>query len=116
MNLGRSNKDKYLSIDYVHHINNFFEQFWTVDFNNLKDDMFFSQLKPKLQNELSDLCFQWVYDKFSGFFWDIENGAKRDIAHNLVFQDFRLFKPYTETYKDDKRSFPDRQKNVLLKK
>lgn len=58
MNLGRAYRDKYLSIDYVHNINYFFEQYWNLDFYNLKDSMFFRQLKPKLQMEVSDLCFK----------------------------------------------------------
>ena len=116
MNLGRAYKDKDLSFDYVQHMNSFFEQYWNLDFCKLKENEFFSKLKPKLQNELSDLWYKCVYDKFYGFFNNSENGFKREMVNNLVFQEFRIFPPYTDTYKDDKRSFPSRQSNVLLRK
>ena len=116
MNLGRAWKEKDLSIEYVTHTNSFFEQYWSLDFWNLRRNEFFSQLKPKLQKEVSDIWFKWVYDKFCGYFRDLEHGFRREVVHNLEFQEVRICPPYTDKYIDDKRSLINKQKNVLLNK
>ena len=114
MKLDRSNKEKYFSRHYYDHMNSFFSKYWSKDFNKLQDDEFYIQLKPKLKNEVDDICFRQIFTNFAGFFKDLEPGFKRAVVHNLVFEEFRTFPPYTEVYKDDKRSFPDRQRNILL--
>jgi hypothetical protein len=115
MKLGRAYKDKILSSHYYDHISTFYASYWNMDYNKLKENEFYDQLKPKLKLEVDNLCFQ-IYERFSGFFDGLENGFKREIVHNLFFEEFRIFPPYTDTYKDDKRSFPDRQQALLLPK
>ena len=112
--LGRANSSKTLTNDYYDHITSFMTMYWNLDYVNLRQNEFFNQLKPRLQKEIGDICFEPVYNRFEGFFEGLENGFKREIVHNLVFEEFRIFPPYTDTYKDDKRSFADKQFNILL--
>lgn len=116
MRIDRVFKEKFLSNHYYDHINGFFLLYWNLDYNHLKDTEFYQQLKPRLQNELADSCFKYVYKRFDGFFNNLEKRFCREIVHNLVFEEFKIFPPYTETYKDDKRSFPDRQNNCIIEK
>jgi hypothetical protein len=116
MKLGRINSNKALSSTYYDHINWFYQNFWNMDFWKIKENEFYNQLKPRLRSEVDDIWFQAVYDRFEGFFNDLENGFRKLIVHNLVYEEHRIFPPYTNTYKDDKRSFPDRQSNILLEK
>ncbi|CAI2371990.1 unnamed protein product [Moneuplotes crassus] len=115
MKLGRSNKDKILSRHYFDHANSFFSNYWSMDFKTLKNHEFYTQLKPQLQIEVDNNCFEEVYDRFEGFFYQTQQGFKREICHNLVFEEFRIFPPYTDSYEGDKKSFPDKQKTLLLK-
>ena len=116
MRLGRANKDKTLSSDYYDQINQFFAFYWKLDYHKLKHNELFNQLKPRLQNQVADICFENVYNKFDGFFSDTEHNFMRDVVHNLTFEDHRLFPPYCEIYKDDKWSYPQKQRNILLSK
>lgn len=36
--------------------------------------------------------------------------------HNLTYEDYRTFPPYSDIYSQDKSSFPRKQRNVLLNK
>lgn len=114
MKLDRAYKDKILSSNYYNHMNSFFSMRWNMDYSTMRNNEFYNQLKPRLQFEIDTLCFNDIYTQFSGFFDDLEPGFKREIVHNLTFEQFKIFPPYTETYKDDKRSFPDCQKNLML--
>ncbi|CAI2369324.1 unnamed protein product [Moneuplotes crassus] len=114
MKLGRSNKDKILSRHYYDQANSFFSNYWSMDYTTLKNNEFYIQLKPRLQIEVDNICFEEIYERFEGFFKDTDDGFRREICHHLVFEEFRIFPPYNDTYEGDKKSFPDRQKTKLL--
>ena len=114
MKLDRSNKEKPLSSHYYDHLNLFFSMYWNKDFIKLKDEEFYIQLKPKMKIEVDEICFEPIYSNFSGFFKDLEKGFWRALVHNLVFEDYRYFPPYTDIYKENRRYFPLKQSNILL--
>lgn len=74
MRLARLNKEKMMSSEYYDHMDHFFVLYWNLDYNKLKEQLFFKQLKPRFQNELADILFKLVYDKFDGFFYELEKG------------------------------------------
>ena len=88
--------------------------FWSKDYVKIKDEEFYIQLKPRLKMEVDEIWFQPIYKNFYGFFKNLELGFKREIVHHLTFEDFRIFPPFTDVYKENKRFFADKQRNILL--
>ena len=60
------------------------------------------QLKPKLQIEVDNLCFEGIFNRFDGFFNGLDKDFKREIVHNLIFEEFKIFPPYTDVYEPNK--------------
>ena len=58
--LDRSNKGKHFSRHYYDHMNSFFSKYWNRDYYKLKNDEFYSQLKPRLKIEVDDIWFKHI--------------------------------------------------------
>ncbi|CAI2363314.1 unnamed protein product [Moneuplotes crassus] len=114
--LARANASKVLTNDYYEHILSFFTTYWNLDYYLLRENEFFNQLKPRLQKEVANICFEPVYNRFEGFFSGLEESFKREIVHQFRFEEFKKFKPYSEKYEGDRLSFPEKQRTSLLKK
>lgn len=112
--LAKSNKEKAMAQDYYSQTDDYFMGMWDKDHFKLKSDPIFNQLKPKLQVELMDVIFKNIYSNFHIFFKDLEEGFRREIVRNMQFESYNLFEPYSERYKDDKKSFPAAQRNFIF--
>lgn len=53
--LSKLNSEKMMSSHYYNHMNLFNAMLWNIDYNTLKNNEFYNQLKPRLQIEVSDL-------------------------------------------------------------
>ena len=112
--LNKSNKDKTMSSDYFFHSNKYFLNAWDKDHFDLRENEIFLSLKPRLQSKVADLVFMNVYDMFHLFFRDLEVGFRREVVYNMKFESYHRFSPYTERYKDDRKSFPTAQRNFMF--
>ena len=112
--LNKANKDVTMTSDYFLDSGKFFMAVWDKDHKKLLNDELFTQLKPRLQTKLSDILYENVYEMFTIFFKDLEKGFRREIVSNMEFESYNHFAPYSERYKDDKKSFPTAQSNFLF--
>lgn len=72
---------------------------WDKDFCELKNNEFFSNLKPRIQKEVSDQLFSTIYHTYDGFFKGTDKGFMRAIVHAMKYEVHEQFPPYTTDYK-----------------
>ncbi|CAI2372725.1 unnamed protein product [Moneuplotes crassus] len=82
---------------------------WDKDFCELKNNEFFSNLKPRIQKETSDQLFSSVYDTYDGFFKGTDKGFMRAIVHAMKYEVHEQFPPYTTDYKKPANHIPVEQ-------
>lgn len=112
--LNKANKNKMLKNDYFTFGGYAVTSRWDKDFFNLKYNEYFSTLKPRLQNVLSDALFTNMYQQFSKFFKNTEIGFKRAIVSHLRFEVHCNFPPYTEDFKKTRLEIPPDQSTCIL--
>jgi hypothetical protein len=112
--LNKSNKTKMLKNDYFTFGGNALISRWDKDFFNLKYNEYFSTIKPRLQNILSDYLFANMYTQFSSFFESTEVGFKRSMINHMKFEVHSNFPPYTEDFKKTRLEIPPDQSTCIL--